>query len=158
MVIPKFRMSIPYAVLAALALVGTTPAQAATIDWQAGANSGDSTTWNTTFSNWNTAIATPWAAVGNFATLGNASVTLGAAVRMDGFSGSGSIGASSTQQLRIGGAGVTSTFSGTIGNNVSLVWEAGVPSILDFSGTNNNTAAQWVFRSAGTFRISSANA
>jgi autotransporter-associated beta strand protein len=143
------------AALGALALANPAQAQ---ILWQAGANSGNSTTWTTGNQNWNTATATPWATAGNFAALGDASVTLGAAVRMNGFSGSGSIGAASAQQLRIGGAGVTSSFSGTIGNNVFLIWDAA--SILDFSGINNNTSAasQWLFRNGGTFRLSSATA
>jgi autotransporter-associated beta strand protein len=151
MKIPNYRTSIPSAVLAALALTVTTSSQAQ-IAWSGPATGG---TWNTTNTNWATATATPWEAAGNFAALGNASVTLGTDVRMNGFSGTGSIGAGSAQYLRLGGAGVTSTFSGTIGNNVGVVWDNN--SILNLTGSNSSTN-QWVFKNGGTFRIGSATA
>ena len=125
---------------------------AATFTWN---GSGDGTTWDTTSQNWSPAGAA-WTSPAHFAELGSNDVTLGASVKMTGFNGSGAIGGnSSVLDLRIGGAGVTSTFSGALGTNVKLVWDG--TSVLDFSGTNNSTR-QAVMRSGGTLRLSNADA
>ena len=116
--------------------------------------SGDGTTWDTTSQNWSPAGAA-WTSPAHFAELGSSNVTLGATVRMTGFNGSGAIDAGSVLDLRIGGSGVTSTFSGTLGPNVRLVWDSS--SVLDLSGTNNSTQ-QAVLRNNGTLRLSSADA
>jgi len=124
---------------------------AATFTWN---GSGDGTTWDKTSQNWSPAGAA-WTSPAHFAELGSNNVTLGAAVKMTGFNGSGTIDAGSVLDLRIGGAGVTSTFSGTLGADVKLLWDSS--SVLDFSGTNNSTL-QAVLRSGGTLRLSSADA
>ena len=116
--------------------------------------SGDGTTWDTTSQNWSPAGAA-WTSPAHFAELGSNNVTLGAAVRMTGFNGSGTIDAGSVLDLRMGGAGVTSTFSGTLGADVKLVWDG--TSVLDLSGANNSTR-QAVMRNNGTLRLSRADA
>ena len=124
---------------------------AATFTWD---GSGDATTWDTTSQNWSPAGAA-WTSATHFAELGANNVTLGAAVRMTGFNGSGTIDAGSVLDLRMGGAGVTSTFSGTLGADVKLVWDG--TSVLDLSGANNSTR-QAVMRNNGTLRLSRADA
>ena len=128
---------------------------AATINWDGASNSGDGSTWDTTFANWDTATSNPWTSTAHFAVLDSNNVTLGADVRMTGFSGSGAISADTGLSLRFGGAGVTSVFSGTLGTNIRLVWDGS--SVLDFSGTNDSTN-QAVLRNNGTLRLSSADA
>ena len=129
---------------------------AANINWVGASNGGDGSTWDTTWQNWDTTDAVPWDTTEHFAELGSNIVTLGDDVKMTGFNGSGTIDAGSVKKdLRIGGAGVTSTFSGTLGTNVKLVWDGA--SVLNLSGTNDSTQ-QAVLRNNGTLRLSSADA
>jgi hypothetical protein len=137
---------------AALTASLSSNVDAVDIVWGPNANGGNGLTWDTTNQNWTTVLATPWAGYGNFAVLGAADVTISTPVRVDGFSGSGSIGGG---DLRLGGSGVTSTFSGTLGSSTRLIWDNS--SFVDFSGANNSTN-QWVMRRGGTLRLSGANA
>lgn len=47
-------------------LAATAPAQSTTVDWSGGANGGDSSTWDTTYQNWNTAVTTPWDSINGY--------------------------------------------------------------------------------------------
>jgi autotransporter-associated beta strand protein len=142
------------AIAAAFGLIISPPAQATTYTW----TGAPGATWDTTDMNWNPAGAT-WANPAGFshvAQLGSGTPVLGAEVRMASFTGdaSSSITAGAGNSVRISSG--TSTFAGTIGQNVRVVWDGAAT--LDFSGNNNDTANGWVFRNGGTFRISSANA
>jgi autotransporter-associated beta strand protein len=80
----------------------------------------------------------------------------GYSTSVTGLSGAGTLANSgANQSVRLAGAG-SSSFSGTINNGASITWDAG--NVFDFSGTNNDTSSQWVFRDSGIFRISSTTA
>ena len=139
------------AIAAAFGLIISPPAHATTYTW----TGAPGATWDTTGMNWNPAGAT-WSATTHNALLGSSNATVfGGGVFVNSFSGSGSLSATDINSTIRLGTG-NSSFSGTIGQNLRVVWQDAAT--LDFSGTNNDTLNQWVFRRNGTLRLSSADA
>jgi autotransporter-associated beta strand protein len=141
------------AIAAAFGLIISPPVHAANYTW-IGPDNG---TWDQTGANWSPAGAT-WANPAGFshvAQLGSSNVTVFyGEVFVNSFSGSGSLSATINSTIRLWTG--NSSFSGTIGQLLRVVWNGSAT--LDFSGTNNDTLNQWVFRRNGTLRLSSADA
>jgi autotransporter-associated beta strand protein len=135
------------------ALASLAQVHAANYTW----SGPDGGTWDQTGTNWSPSGAS-WAnpaGLSNVAQLGSSNVTvINGEVFVNSFSGSGSLSATANSTIRLGTG--TSSFSGTIGQNLRVVWQGAAT--LDFSGTNNDTANQWVLRRNGILRLSSADA
>jgi autotransporter-associated beta strand protein len=145
------RCLLAAAIAAAFGLIIAPPVHAANYTW----SGPDNGTWDQTGANWSPAGAT-WSANTHNALLGSSNATVfGGGVFVNSFSGSGSLSATDINSTIRLGTG-NSSFSGTIGQNLRVVWQDAAT--LDFSGTNNDTANQWVLRRSGILRLSSADA